>query len=146
MVVQFLYFHFIGIYILTHQMIYPHFSIFIFIVELNQDFSMTVRLTPTSKHLVFQLRNTLHQHFIASNKLFKQFIGFLSSKVILVGVAPHGFLTAVILDIFVQARSNIFMIILLNPFLECVESILLSLFLAYTAEYWWSHDVAGRSV
>ena len=101
---------------------------------------MAVRFAPASKHLILQLRDTLHQHLIASNKLFKQFIGFLSSKVILIGVAPHGFLNTVILDIFVHTRSNVFMIILLNPFLECVESIRLSLFLANAVYYWWNHD------
>ena len=113
-----------------------------FIVELDQDFSMTVRVAPTSNHFIIQLRNTLHQDLIVSNKLFKECICFFTGKV---GVAPHGFLTTIIYHIFVQARSNILMIILLNPFLECVESMLLSLLLANTGENRWSHDVASRN-
>ena len=116
-----------------------------FIIELDQYFSMTVRVAPTSKHFILQLRNTLHQDLIASNKLFKECICFFTGRVRLVGVAPHGFLTTIISHIFVQARSNIFMIILLNPFLECVESMLLSLLLADTGENGWSHDVASRN-
>ena len=111
----------------------------IFIVELNQDLSMAVRAAPKSEHFILQGRDTPHQNFIGSNKLFKDLICLISSIVRLVGVAPLGFFTSIILHIFVYIRSNIFMVIMMIAFVERPESILLSLSLSNTFEDGWSH-------
>ena len=104
---------------------------------------MTVRSAPTSKHLILQGRDTLHQNLIASNKPFKDFICFFSSKVRLVGVAPHGFFNSIILHIFMYITSNIFMVIMMNTFIKRHESILFSLSLSNTFEDGLSHGVAN---
>ena len=107
----FIYIHFTYIYIHLHTFTYIlHDILFvnIFIVELDQHLSMAVRVAPLSKHVILQIWNTLLQNFIVSNKVFKELICFISTKVRLVGVAPHGFFPGIILHIFVQAMSNIF--------------------------------------
>ena len=113
---------------------------------------MAVRAAPTSEHFILQGTDTPHHICIASNKLFKDFICFCSSKVRLVGVAPHVFFTSIILHIFMYITSNIFMVIMMNPFVERhfkpiapLESILLSLDLSNTFEDGWSHGVASCS-
>lgn len=144
----FIYIHFTYIYIHLHTFTYILNNILfinIFIVELDQHLSMAVRVAPASKHFILQIWNTLLQNFIVSNKVFKELICFISTKVRLVGVAPHWFFPRIILHIFVQAMSNIFMVIMLQPFLERLESILLSLILSNTFEYWRSHDVDSVS-
>ena len=88
---------------------------------------MAVRFTPTSQHFVLEVRNLLHQHLVASHKLFKQSIRFISGKLSLIRVLPHGFSAHVVPDVFVHARSNVFMIILSKPFLKRVESSFFSL-------------------
>ena len=89
-----------------------------FMVEFDQNFSVAVRFTPTSQHFVLEVGNLLHQHLVASHKLFKQNICFISGKLALIRVLPHGFSTHVVPDVFVHARSNVFMIIHSKPFLE----------------------------
>ena len=64
----------------------------------------------------------LHQHLVASHKLFKQNVCFISGKLSLVRVLPHGFSTHVVPDVFVHARSNVFMIVHSNPFLKRLDS------------------------
>ena len=100
----------------------------VFMVEFDQHFSMAARFAPTSKHFVLEVRYLLHQHLVASHKLFKQNICFISGKVGLIRVLPHGFSTHIVLDVFVHARSNVFMIILSKPFLKSLESNFFSLF------------------
>ena len=68
-----------------------------------------------------------------------------SPPLLVTETAPHGLLTSIILHIFVYITSNIFMVIMMNPFVERLESILLSLSLSNTFEDGWSHDVANCS-
>ena len=96
-------------------------------VEFDQNFSVAVRFTPTSQHFVLEVGNLLHQHLVASHKLFKQNICFISGKLALIRVLPHGFSTHVVPDVFVHARSNVFMIIHSKPFLEWLDSSFFSL-------------------
>ena len=100
----------------------------LFIVELDQHFSMAVRCTPTSEHFVLQVVKLIHQCFIASYKLLKQIIGYISWKVSLVRIHPYTFFSSVVLHIFIDTRSNIHMVVLLQPFLEGFIPFFFSLF------------------
>ena len=126
-VVQHILFTHLG-YILKHTKLLLHLSfIFPFMVEFDQHFSVTVRIAPTSEHLVLQIIKLSHQRFVASYKLFKQIIGCISWKVSLVRIHPHAFLSLVILYIFVNVRSNIYILGIFNPRFESLVSILLPL-------------------
>ena len=87
----------------------------------------------------------LHQHLVASHKLFKQSIRFISGKLSLIRVLPHGFSTHVVPDVFVHARSNVFMVILSKPFLKRVESSFFSLLSIDTGKN-GSRHVGGLTV
>ena len=112
-----------------------------FVVELDQHFAMAVRFTPAAQHFVLQVGDALHHLLIASDKLFKQIIGNVPGEVSLIGIPPHGFFSRVVLEIFVDAWTNVFMVIFLHPFLEGVESILLSFLSVDTSKNWRSHVV-----
>ena len=118
-----------------------------FVVELDQHFAMAVRFTPAAQHFVLQVGDALHHLLIASDKLFKHIVGNVPGEVSLIGVPPHRFFSSVVLDIFVDAWTNVFMIVFLHPFLEGVESIPLSLIFVDTSKNWRSHpavDTAQR--
>ena len=129
-------------YILKHTKLLLHLSfIFPFMVEFDQHFSMTVRIAPTSEHLVLQIIKLTHQRFVASYKLFKQIIGCISWKVSLVRIHPHAFFSTKVLYIFVKTWSDIHMIILLQPFLERFVSLIFSMITIDTFQYWRRHIV-----
>lgn len=110
-----------------------------FIVEFDQHFAMAVRFTPAPQHFVLQVGDALHHFLIASDKVFKHIVGNVPREVSLIGVPPHGFFTTVVPNIFVDAWSNVFMIIFLHPLLEGVESFPLSLIFVDTSKNWRSH-------
>ena len=116
-----------------------------FIVELDQHFAMAVRFTPAAQHFVLQVGDALHHLLIASDKLFKHIVGNVPREVSLIGVPPHRFFSSVVLDIFVDAWTNVFMIVFLHPFLEGLESILFSLIFVDTSKNWRIH-VADTAV
>ena len=113
----------------------------LFMVELDQHFSMTVRSTPTSKHFVLQVVKLIHQCFIAPYKLFKQIIGYISWKVSLVRIHPNTFSSPIVFYIFVNTRSNIYMVILLQPFLEGFVALLFSMFTVDRFQHWRRHVI-----
>ena len=76
----------------------------------------------------------MQQNIILFDKVFKECIGFSLSKVSLVRIHPHAFLSLVILYIFVNVRSNIYILRILNPSLESLVAILLPLLLSKAFE------------
>ena len=111
--------HTLTLHLLQLQKLLVLFSFsLLFIVELDQHFSMAVRCTPTSEHFILQVIKLIHQCFIASYKLLKQLIGYISWEVSLVRIHPYTFFSSVVLHIFVDTRSDIHMVVLLQPFLE----------------------------
>ena len=117
-----------------------------FVVELDQHFAMAVRFTPAPQHFVLQVGDALHHFLIASDKLFKHIVGNVPGEVSLIGVPPHRFFSSVVPNIFVDAWSNVFMIVFLHPFLEGVESIPLSLIFVDTSKNWRSHPAVDAAV
>ena len=115
----------------------------LFIVELDQHFSMAVRCTPTSEHFVLQVIKLIHQCFIASYKLLKQIIGYISWKVSLVRIHPYTFFSSVVLHIFVDTGSDIHMVVLLQPFFEGFIPFFFSMFTVDTFQHWRRHVISS---
>ena len=138
----YLFTHTLRLHLLQLQKLLVLFSFsLLFIVELDQHFSMTVRVrcAPTSEHFVLQVVKLIHQCFIAPYKLFKQIIGYISWKVSLVRIHPNTFSSPIVFYIFVNTRSNIYMVILLQPFLEGFVALLFSMFTVDRSQHWRRH-------